>query len=399
MSAAALPAARARRSLPRRRRWRGAPRYRRGRAGQTRAASRTRGRGTAAPTTAGASRRARPGARAPTPRRRRADGVDEHASEPRLHRGALAEERGVHRRDELIEAIVEPEHVEVFDVGVGVLELVGRRVAHRADRHALPLLARAHQRGEEVAIAREEHGDVEGAGHRRVVKHVDGERDVDALLLRAGERGEVHLEVDLLHRAEHLLPLARHLLLLAETREDEDAHHLDGALRVGRVPRQLGGQMVGDDLGDLAEVDVVVLVPPGAELLDDRAALPALEQRVVQPRAVDGAITFVGVSATSRPPAASKPSLCRAGRRELRRRPPLRHRRAAGGVVQRLRAHRRRRLPRPAAAPPLLATRRCRRGRRAAGSRARQKTPPSPRSPPSPRARAPPGPARPSRRC
>ena len=103
-----------------------------------------------------------------------------------LHR--LAEERRVHRRHELVEAIVEPEHVEVFDVGVGVLELVGRRVAHRADRHALPLLARAHQGREEVAIAREEHGDVEGAGHRRVVEHVDGERDVDALLLRAGER-------------------------------------------------------------------------------------------------------------------------------------------------------------------------------------------------------------------
>ena len=137
------------------------------------------------------------------------------------------------------------------------------------------------------AIAREEHGDVEGAGHRRVVEHVDGEGDVNALLLRPGERAEVDLEVELLHRAEHLLPLARHLLLLAETREDEDAHHLDGALRVRRVPQQLGREVVGDDLGDLAEVDVVVLVPAGAKLLDDRAALPALEQRVVQPRAVD----------------------------------------------------------------------------------------------------------------
>ena len=40
---------------------------------------------------------------------------------------------GVHGRDEALEVVVEPEHVEVLDVRVRVAQLERSRVAHRAD--------------------------------------------------------------------------------------------------------------------------------------------------------------------------------------------------------------------------------------------------------------------------
>ena len=45
--------------------------------------------------------------------------------------------------------------------------------------------------------------------------------------------------------------------------------------------------MVGDELRDGGPVDVVAVVPARAVPLHDRAAAAALEERVVQPRAVD----------------------------------------------------------------------------------------------------------------
>ena len=66
-----------------------------------------------------------------------------------------------------------------------------------------------------------------------------------ALLDAAVELAQVHLEVELLHRAEHPVALARDGRVVgAERREDQRAHHLDRALRPRLRAEQLGGDMI-----------------------------------------------------------------------------------------------------------------------------------------------------------
>ena len=152
------------------------------------------------------------------------DRVEQHIAQHAQHGGPLDLQVGVHGRDEALEVVVEPQHVEVLDVGVGVTQLERRRVAHRTDCDALAALPRAQQSRDEVAVARDEdlvrvgarvrarararvrarararararlrvevrvrvrvgervrHRDVEGLRQRSVVQHVHREGDVDA---------------------------------------------------------------------------------------------------------------------------------------------------------------------------------------------------------------------------
>ena len=123
------------------------------------------------------------------------DRVEQHVAQHAQHGGPLDLQVGVHGRDEALEVVVEPQHVEVLDVGVGVTQLERRRVAHRADRDALAALPRAQQRRDKVSISRDEDRHVEGLRQRSVVKHVHSEGDVDALLLPAREAAEMHFVV------------------------------------------------------------------------------------------------------------------------------------------------------------------------------------------------------------
>ena len=112
--------------------------------------------------------------------------VHDCAQEAR-HRGPLVEQRRVDGGYQLVEMVIEPQYAKVLHVGGRVFVLLRCRVSHGADADALALLARPDKRRDEVAIARDEYGHVKRVGHRRVVKHVDGQRDVDALLLATSE--------------------------------------------------------------------------------------------------------------------------------------------------------------------------------------------------------------------
>ena len=61
------------------------------------------------------------------------------------------------------------------------------------------LLSRSNERGQEVGVSGDEHGDVEGVGYCGVVQHVHRERNVHALLLGPREGSQVGVEVELLN--------------------------------------------------------------------------------------------------------------------------------------------------------------------------------------------------------
>ena len=155
----------------------------------------------------------------------------------------------------------------------------------------------AHQGRDEVAVAREEDGDVKGVWDGCIVHHVHCEGNVHALFLPAEVFAEVHLKMQLLcgqggkrglqgasrdvrlerrevrlqvgeattaaeatvgeakrsrgegaadlHRPEHTLALGDHILVVRpEGGEDEHAHDFNRALSIRLRPRQLRREMV-----------------------------------------------------------------------------------------------------------------------------------------------------------
>ena len=52
------------------------------------------------------------------------------------HRRPLVEQGRVDGHDQVLQMVIEPEDAKVLDVGLRVLVVSGRRVAHRAHRHA-----------------------------------------------------------------------------------------------------------------------------------------------------------------------------------------------------------------------------------------------------------------------